>query len=76
MPVNIDTAKALVPVKSFIPVPKPSNLDAVSYDLYPRQYRDQVVYTICVPDESDNNYGADGRKLIHPKYAIFVDVYA
>jgi len=74
--VNISTTKALVPVKSFIPVPKPINLDAVSCDLYPRQYRDQVVFAISVIDESDGNYGPDGRKLINPKYEQFIDIYA
>jgi hypothetical protein len=74
--VNISTVKALVPAKRFIPVPRPTNLDAVSYDLYPRQYRDQVVFTIRVPDESDGNYGSDGRKLISPQYAKFVNIYA
>jgi hypothetical protein len=74
--VNISTTKALVPAKSFIPVPKPTNLDAVFYDLYPSQYRDQVVFTICVPDESDGNYGPNGRKLISPKYEQFIDIYA
>ena len=73
---NISTTKALVPAKSFIPVPKPTNLDAVSYDLYPRQYRDQVVFTICVIDESDGNYGPDGRRLINPKYVKSIDIYA
>jgi hypothetical protein len=74
--VDIITTKALVPVKSIIPVPKPTNLDVVSYDLYPRQYRDQVVFRICVPDESDGNYGPNGRKLISPKYEKFIDIYA
>jgi len=74
--VNIITTKALVPVKSIIPVPKPTNLDVVSYDLYPRQYRDQVVFAISVIDESDGNYGPDGRKLINPKYEQFIDIYA
>lgn len=73
---DIITTKALVPVKSIIPVPKPTNLDVVSYDLYPRQYRDQVVFRICVPDESDGNYGPNGRKLINPKYEKFIDIYA
>ena len=73
---NISTAKALVPAKRFIPVPRPANPDAVSYDLYPRQYRDQVVFTICVLDESDGNYGSDGRKLISPRYAKFINIYA
>ena len=73
---NISTTKALVPAKSFIPVPKPTSLDAVSYDLYPRQYRDQVVFTICVIDESDGNYGPDGRRLINPKYVKSIDIYA
>ena len=73
---NISTTKALVLAKSFIPVPKPTNLDAVFYDLYPRKYRDQVVFTICVPDESDGNYGPDGKKLIAPKYDKFIDIYA
>jgi hypothetical protein len=74
--VNISTSKALVPVKSFIPVPKPTRLDEVSYDLYPRQNRDQVVFSICVPDESDGEYGSDGRKLITPKFSEFIDIYA
>ena len=73
---NISSVKALVPSKSFIPVPKPTNLDMVFYDMYPRQYRDQVVFTICVIDESDGNYGPDGRKLINPNYQKFIDIYA
>ena len=73
---NITNTRALVPANSIIPVPKPANLAAVSYDLYPRQYRDQVVFAICVPDESDGNYGHDGRKLISPKHEKFIDIYA
>ncbi len=73
---NISTTKALVPVKSIIPVPKPTNLDAVFYELYPRQYRGQVVFTICVPDESDGNYGPNGRILTNSKYDKFIDIYA
>jgi hypothetical protein len=76
VPVNISTEKALVPIKSFIPVPKPAPLDAVFYDLYPRRYRDQIVFTICVPDESDDNYGPDGKKLKNPNYEKFIDIYA
>jgi hypothetical protein len=74
--VNITNTRALVPANSIIPVPKPANLAAVSYDLYPRRYRDQVVFAICVPVESDGNYGPDGRKLIRPKYEKFIDIYA
>jgi len=73
---NISTTKDLVPAISFIPVPKPTSLDAVSYDLYPRQNQDQVVFSICVPDEPDGKYGPDGRKLINPKYSEFIDLYA
>lgn len=73
---NISTTKALVPVKSIIPVSRPTNLDAVFYELYPRQYRGQVVFTICVPDESDGNYGPNGRILIKSKYDKFIDIYA
>ena len=72
---TISNTSALVPANSFIPVPKPTKLDAVFYDLYPRHYRDQVVFTICVQDESDGNYGPDGRKLINPKYEEFIDIY-
>jgi hypothetical protein len=74
--VNISSVKALVPSNSFLPVPKPTNLDAVFYDLYPRHYQDQVVFTICVQDESDGNYGPDGRKLINSKHEPFIDIYA
>jgi len=74
--VNTSNVKALVPFKSFIPVPKPTKLDAVFYDLYPRHYQDQVIFTIRVQDESDGNYGPDGRKLIYPKYEKSIDIYA
>jgi len=74
--VNISSVKALVPSKSFIPVPKPTNLDTVFFDLYPRNYQDQVVFTIRVQNESDGNYGPDGRKLVNPKYENFIDIYA
>jgi hypothetical protein len=74
--VNISSVKALVPSKSFIPVSKPTNLDAVFYDLYPRHYQNQIIFTICVQDESDGNYGPDGRKLINPKYEKTIDIYA
>lgn len=73
---NVSSVKDLVPAKSIIPVPKPHIPNAVSYDLYPRQYRDQVVVTICVSDESDGNYGPDGRKLINCNYSEFIDTYA
>lgn len=73
---NITTTKALVPAQSFSPVPKPAGTNAVSYDLYPREYRDHVVFAVCVPVESDGNYGPDGRKLINPDYAKFINIYA
>jgi hypothetical protein len=73
---NISTSKSLVPAKNIFPVPKPTSLNTVSYDLYPRQYRDQVVFSLCVLDESDGNYGPDGRKLTNLKYAEFIDIYA
>lgn len=73
---NISSTKALVPAKSFIPVPKPTCLDAVFYDLYSRKYRDQVVFTICLPDESDGKYGPDGRILTNTKFSEFIDTYA
>ena len=73
---NISTVRALVPAGNFIPVPTVTKLEAVSCDLYPRQYREQSVYTICVPEESDGNYGSDGRKLTNPRYAKFINIYA
>ena len=73
---NISSSKALVAARSFIPVPKPARQDAVFYDLYPRHYQDQVIFTIRVQDESDGNYGPDGRKLIYPKYEKSIDIYA
>ena len=73
---NISTVKALVPAENFIPVPFVTKLEAVSCDLYPRQYREQTVYTIGVPEESDGNYGSDGRRLINPGYAKFINIYA
>ena len=73
---SIATAKALVPAKNFIPVSKPASLVRVSYDMYPKRYRDQVVLTIYESDESDGNYGPDGRRFINSRYAEFVDIYA
>jgi hypothetical protein len=55
---------------------KPAKLDVVSYDLYPRQCRDKVVFAIYVPVDSDVNYGPDGRKLISPNHEKFIDIYA
>ena len=74
--VNISTSKSLVPVESIFPVPKPTSLNAVSYDLYPRKYRDQVVFTLCVLDESDGNYGHDGRKVKNASMSKYIDIYA
>ena len=73
--VNIGSTKALVPAGNFIPVPKPARLNAVSLDLYPRQNRYEVVYSICVPDEPDGKYGPDGRIRMKLKYAEFIDIY-
>ena len=73
---SIAIAKALVPAKSFIPVSKPDRLVRVSYDMYPKQYRNQVVFTMHKYDESDGNYGPDGRRFINHRYAEFVDIYA
>ena len=68
--------KALVPTLGIIPVSKPVNMNAVSFDLYPRQYRCEVVYSICVPDEPDGKYGPDGKIRMKSKYAEFIDIYA
>ena len=73
---NFAVTKALVPAQGVIPVPKPVNMNSVSLDLYPRQYRCEVVYSICVPDEPDGKYGPDGKIRMKSKYAEFIDIYA
>ena len=73
---NYAVTKAFVPTHGVIPVPKPVNMNAVSLDLYPRQYRCKVVYSICVPDEPDGKYGPDGKIRMKSKYAEFIDIYA
>ena len=73
---NYAVTKALVPAHGVIRVPKPVNMNAVSLDLYPRQYRCKVVYSICVPDEPDGKYGPDGKIRMKSKYAEFIDIYA
>lgn len=72
---NLITTKALVSTQSLIPAPKRIHRDAVCLDLYPKGYRNEVVFSICVPDEPDGKYGPNGRKLINPKYAKFIDIY-
>ena len=72
---NFTATKALVPTKRIAPVPKLVGLNAVSLDLYPRQYQNDVIYSICIPEEPDGKYGPDGRIRMNPRFAEFIDVY-
>jgi hypothetical protein len=72
---NFTTTKALVPAPSFIPAPNPIQRDAVCLDLYPGGFRNEGVFTVYVVNESDGEYGPDGRMPVKSKYAEFVDVY-
>ncbi|MEJ2655978.1 MAG: hypothetical protein P8012_02130 [Desulfobacterales bacterium] len=72
---NSPTIKALVPAPGLIPAPSPIQRDPVCLDLYPRPLGYEDVFTVYVLDESDGEYGPDGRRLLKSNYAEFVDVY-
>jgi hypothetical protein len=76
LPVNITTTKALVSTQKFIPLHESVKKAAVCLDLYPQRYRNQVVFAVRAAVESDGKYGNNGRKLVNPKPAEFVDIYA
>jgi len=75
LPVNITTTKALVSTQNFIPLHKSVRKVGACIDLYPKRYRDQVVFVMRAADELDGKYGNNGRKLVNPKPAEFVDIY-
>ncbi len=72
---NITTTKALVSTQHFIPLHENAKKVAVCLDLYPQRYRNQVIFSMLTADELDGKYGNNGRKLVKPKPAEFVDVY-
>jgi hypothetical protein len=73
---NFATTKALVPAPGLIPAPSPIQRDAVCLDLYPGRFRNEVVFSVYIADESDGEYGPDGRRPAKSKYAEFIDIYA
>ena len=72
---NITTTKALVSTQNFIPLHEIAKKVAVSLDLYPQRYRNQVVFAMRAADDLDGKYGNNGRKLVNPKPAEFVNFY-
>ena len=72
---NLTTTKALVSTQKFIPLHVSAKKAAVYIDLYPKRYRNQVVFAMRAADELDGKYGNNGRKLVIPKLAEFVDIY-
>ena len=73
---NINTTKALVSTQNFIPLHASAKKAVVCIDLYPQRYRNQVVFAMRAADELDGKYGNNGRKLVNPKTAEFIDIYA
>jgi hypothetical protein len=73
--VNITTTKALVSTQNFIPLHASAKKAVVCIDLYPKRYRNQVVFAMLAADELDGKYGNNGRKLVNPKPAEFIDIY-
>lgn len=72
---NITTTTALGSVQSSILSPIPINRVGVCLDLYPKQHRNGIIFTINEGDESYGIYGPAGRKLIKPKAGEFIDFY-
>ena len=73
---NFETTKALVPASGLIPPLSPIQRDSVCLDFYPGRFRNDHVFTVYVLNESEGEYGPDGRRQVKSKYAEFVDVYA
>lgn len=67
---------ALVPASGLIPASSPVRRHAVSIDLYPGRFQDEGLYSVYVLNESEEEYGPDGRRMVKANYAEFVDVYA
>lgn len=70
---NITTTK--LPTQDFIPLHAIAKKVAVCHDLYPQQYRNQVVFAMRAANESDGKYGNNGKKLVKPNYARSIDIY-
>jgi hypothetical protein len=68
--------KALVPASGLIPAATPIRRDLVHLDLYPDRLRNDHVFTVHVLDESEGEYGPDGRRRVKSKYAESIDIYA
>ena len=73
---NITTTKALVPVQGLVPVHNPAQRDTVYLDLYPGRFGKESAFSVYVLDDSEAEYGPDGRRLAKAKNAEFLDVYA
>jgi len=67
---------ALVPAADLIPAASPVQRHAVSIDLYPGRFQDEGLFSVYVVNESEGEYGPDGRRTLRANYAEFVDVYA
>ena len=66
---------ALIPIQSATPTITRINRAGVSLDLYLKQNRNGVVYTMSPPDDSEGIYGPDGRKIENHKNPWFIDAY-
>jgi hypothetical protein len=73
--VNFTTTNALVPASGLIPASSPIQRHAVTLDLYPGRFQDEGVFSVYVLNESEGEYGPDGRRPVKSNYAEFVDVY-
>jgi hypothetical protein len=72
---KIDSTKALVPFKGF--VPSLSRVSGIGFclDHFPEQHRTGLAFKVSRVDEWAGIYGPDRRIVINPSKAEFVDAY-
>ena len=73
---NFTTTKALVPIQGLVPATHSIHRDAVCLDLYPNRFGNEREFSVYVLNDSEAEYGPDGRRLVKAGFAEFLDVYA
>jgi hypothetical protein len=73
---NFSTTKALVPIQGLVPARNSVKRDTLCVDLYPERFGKESAFSVYVLNDSEAEYGPDGRRLMKAMYAEFLDVYA
>ncbi|MCG6974142.1 MAG: hypothetical protein LJE66_13440 [Desulfobacterales bacterium] len=73
---NFTTTKALVPIQGLVPARNSFKRDTLCVDIYPGRFGNESAFSVYVLNDSEAEYGPDGRRRVKARYAEFLDVYA